>query len=118
MHMNVKNADISGYGMKNKTPCEYIVWYIIPCIRKGLAESMKKYGLNQKEIAEKLNISSAAVSQYFSNKRGKIGKIDEDLRGEIEKSAKAIIKGADVSKEICRICTIIKERINLKEKIC
>ncbi len=92
-----------------KTPCEYIVWNVLPCIRKHLAEILFEEGLSQKEVAEKLGVSNAAVSQYLSNKRGAGKKFDEKIMKEIEKSAHAILKGGDVIEEICKICTFIKK---------
>lgn len=99
-----------------KTPCEIIVWEVLPCIRKGLAEHLLKYGLSQKEIAERIGVSNAAISQYLSNKRGKITSFDDFLKKEIEKSAEKIFKGADAIDEICRICSIIKEKIDFRRK--
>ena len=53
-----------------KPPCEKIIWLILPAVRKELAKSLiENYGLNQKQIAEILEISPAAVCQYLSNKR-------------------------------------------------
>ncbi len=101
-----------------KTPCEYIVWNILPCIRKKLAENLLKSGLSQKEVAEKLGVSSAAISQYLSNKRGKMEKFNTKIEREIEKSARAILNGKDVIDEICRICRIIKKDKKIKEKLC
>ncbi|RLF44034.1 MAG: transcriptional regulator [Thermoplasmata archaeon] len=101
-----------------KTPCEYIVWNILPCIRKRLAENLLKRGLSQKEIAEKIGVSNAAISQYISNKRGRFGHFDKKIEEEIEKSANEILNGKDVIDEICRICKIIKKEERFKEEIC
>ena len=74
-------------------PCEYMVWNGLPAIRKEIAESMiNVYGLSQRETAEKLCISPAAVSQYLSGKRGKVLVIDEEVSKEINISAKRIIQ--------------------------
>ena len=93
-----------------QTPCEYIVWYGLPIIRKEIVKVLKnKYGLNQKETAEKLGISYAAVSQYLSGKRGKKMEIkDADILKEIEISAEKIIRSEknNVVTEICRLCNI------------
>lgn len=96
-----------------KTPCEIIVWYILPCIRKKMAEYMAEK-LPQKEIAEKLGLSNAAISQYLSDKRGRNFKFDEQIIREIRKSADRIINGGDAIEETCRICNIIKKKINLE----
>ncbi len=50
-------------------PQEVVVWRIIPSLRKEFVLGLKKKGLSQKEIAEKLDITAAAVSQYMNNKR-------------------------------------------------
>ena len=93
-----------------RTPCEYMMWNGLPVIRKELAESMiNNFGLTQKEAAEKLGITPAAVCQYVSKKRGKIEIIDENIIKEINISAERIIqnKGTSVTSETCRICRIL-----------
>lgn len=56
-----------------QTSCEYVVWHGLPVLRKEIARCMiNDFGLNEKEAAEKLGITPAAVSQYLSGKRGKI----------------------------------------------
>lgn len=93
-----------------RTPCEYMMWNGLPVIRKEIAESMiNNFGLNQKEAAEKLGVTPAAVCQYLSKKRGKIKIIDNDILIEITKSAETIIKQNDgaVVSETCRICKIL-----------
>ena len=91
------------------TPCEYIVWNGLPIIRKGIAVSMiNDYSLSQKETAEKLGISPAAVSQYLSGKRGKMNVTDKEICKEISRSAKRIIQQGDeiLVSETCRLCKI------------
>jgi len=93
-----------------RTPCEYMMWNGLPVIRKEIAESMiNNFGLNQKEAAEKLGVTPAAVCQYLSKKRGKIKIIDDYILNEIKKSAENIIKQEDgaVVPETCRICKIL-----------
>ena len=94
-------------------PCEYIVWNGLPIIRKGIAVCMiNDYGLSQKETAEKLGISPAAVSQYLSGKRGKINVTDKTISKEINKSAEKIIQQGDeiLVSETCRLCKIFTSR--------
>ena len=64
------------------------------------------YGLNQKEAAERLGITPAAVSQYLSGKGGKMSTIDKELCNEMNISAKRIIQLGDETlvSEICRLC--------------
>lgn len=54
-----------------RTPCENVVWHRLPVLRKEIAKGMiNGFGLNEKESAEKLGITSSAGSQYLSGKRG------------------------------------------------
>ena len=94
-------------------PCEYIVWNGLPNIKKGIAKSMiNDYGLSQKETAEKLDISPAAVSQYLSGKRGKMNITDKEIRKEINRTAERIIQQGDVVivSETCRLCKIFTSK--------
>ena len=100
-----------------KVPCEIIMWYGLPAIRREFAKiMMEKYGLNQKEVAAKLGITDAAVSQYLSAKRGKIKISDGKIQSEIRESAKKIVDGNESTmiKEMCRICEILKSLITMK----
>ncbi len=96
-----------------KAPCEKIIWYILPVIRKELAKSLiENYGLNQRQIAEILEISPAAVCQYLSNKRGGINRDDEKFLNEIDKSARIIYENGSgkLIDETCRICKFFKSK--------
>lgn len=96
-----------------RTPCEYMMWNGLPVIRKEIAESMiNNFGLNQKEAAQKLGVTPAAVCQYLSKKRGKIKIVDPQILNEINESAERIIenKGNMIVPETCRICHILIEK--------
>jgi predicted transcriptional regulator len=55
-----------------KIICEIVVNEILPTIRASLAkELIASYNLNQVEVAELLDISQPAVSQYLRQLRGK-----------------------------------------------
>lgn len=95
-----------------RTTCEYMMWNGLPVIRKEIAESMiNDFGLNQKETAERLGITPAAVCQYVSRKRGRINIVDEIILEEIKTSAQSIIHNGDgsVIPETCRICKILRK---------
>ena len=63
-----------------RTSCEYLLWNLLPAIRKEIAKSMvNDFGLNQKEAAAKLEITTAAVCMYLSDKRGNIKIRDKKL---------------------------------------
>lgn len=96
-----------------RTPCEYLLWNLLPAVRNEIARSMvTDFGLTQKETAAKLEITPAAVCMYLSNKRGNIRIRDKKIINEIQVSAENIIKdeNIDLIKETCRLCKIIKSR--------
>ena len=95
-----------------RTTCEYMMWNGLPVIRKEIAESMiKDFGLSQKDTAEKLGITPAAVCQYVSRKRGRINIVDDLILSEIKPSAENIINNGNgcVIPETCRICKILRK---------
>ena len=73
-------------------PQEIEVWYVLPAIRKEMAIALKKEGMAQKKIAEIFGVTPAAISQYISNKRGSDASMEKDIKKEVEKSIKIIIK--------------------------
>jgi predicted transcriptional regulator len=96
-----------------RTPCEYLLWNLLPAIRSEIARSMvNDFGLNQKEAAEKLEIQPAAVCMYLSDKRGKSNINDKSFLKEIKISAEKIIKNqnTDIVNETCRLCKIIRSK--------
>jgi predicted transcriptional regulator len=94
-----------------QTPCEFMKWNGLPCIRKEIANSMiNNFGLTQKETANKLGLTPAAICQYITKKRGKIKINNEKIIREINASAKNIINNGEKSiiKETCRICRLMR----------
>ncbi len=83
--------------------------FIIPAIRKYFIEILEKQGLKDVEIARKLKITKAAVSQYKHKKRGKKIKFPADIMKEIKKSALFIKKGKNSDIEIIKIIDKIKK---------
>lgn len=99
--------------MTLKLPQEIEVWYIIPAIRRELAKAFQKKGMKQREIARTLDITDAAVSQYFSSKRGTEVKFNQMIKKDLKQAAERIIKGGDTLVEIQRICKSCRN-----DKIC
>lgn len=89
-----------------KSPCEVIVWDVLPSIRAALTEELVQRGLSQKEISKKLGITPAAVSQYVSKKRGYKIDVKEVMKDEIKELADNIIQGKinNVVLKTCEIC--------------
>ena len=96
-----------------KTPCEYMIWNVIPVIRKELVCCIvHNFGLSQKEAAEKMGLTPAAISQYKCHKRGIPIINDETTMEEINFSAALIVQKGEtiVGSEICRICKLIQSK--------
>ena len=98
-----------------KIPCGFIVWAVLPSIRRELArESVEKHHLSQAEVARRFGVTDAAISQYLKAKRGtskeieNSGKYDEFKR-EVEVAAVRIMNGSDIVTETCRICEMVKK---------
>lgn len=94
-----------------KIPCEIIVWQVLPVIRREFARNMiKNHKLTQKNTAQKLGLTEAAVSRYVSGKRGTSEILDGEILKEIAKSVNQIVEGNGTSmiEETCRICRLLK----------
>ncbi|MDD5502247.1 MAG: helix-turn-helix domain-containing protein [Candidatus Thermoplasmatota archaeon] len=94
-----------------KMPCELIVWYVLPSIRRDLATKLKKKGMAQKDIAEKLGITPAAVSQYLKSRRGLSKFNNKEMETQIGHLADEIAAGRikDLQPGICGICGVCKK---------
>lgn len=79
---------------------ELEVWYVIPTIRKELALALKNQGIKQVEIAKKLGLTKAAVTQYLQEKRGNEIKFNNKLKEEVNSSSKRINTEFDAVREI------------------
>ena len=106
-----------------KTPCEIVVWYVLPTIRREIAKEMVgTYHMRQSDVGLVFGVTDAAISQYLKNKRGGSILIEQSeyypsFIDEVKKSAKLIVEEkSDMSVEMCRICNYIKS-IGLLAKI-
>lgn len=99
--------------MQMKSPCEQIVWDVLPSIRAALAEELVKRGISQKEVSKMLGITPPAVSQYVSKKRGYNIEFREDILQAIGMLADDLIeervKGSELVKKICEICRMLQD---------
>jgi len=93
-----------------KTPCQQIVWDVLPAIRAALAAELVRKGVSQQEVARLLELAPSAVSQYISGKRGyrivfegNAEKLIGELAGEIREG-----RVTDVTARICAICQEIR----------
>jgi len=91
-----------------KSPCELVVWHLLPAIRAELVKNLKKEQILQKDIAKYMGITPPSVSQYLSGKRGSDMELPEEIMLKIRELAKRIISEDmhpfEIMKSICPIC--------------
>jgi len=89
-----------------ETPCQKIVWDLVPAIRASLATELVKKGQSQAASAKLLGIAPSAVSQYISGKRGYRIEFQGETKEMIEKLAQDLIenKADDFVVRMCQIC--------------
>ncbi len=94
-----------------KSPCEVIVWDVLPSIRAAIAEELVKRGLSQKDVSRLMDITPPAVSQYVSKKRGYSIQFADDVRLAIEKLADDLIQNKvdNLVERICEICKSLQD---------
>lgn len=94
-----------------KTPCQKIVWDVLPAIRAALAAELVKNGVSQQDVAKLLEIAPSAVSQYLSGKRGYRIEFEEPIAKRIGELARDIKAGRvpDITAGICAICHEIRD---------
>lgn len=92
-------------------PQEIEVWYLIPALRRELAKVfIKDYKMSQKEAADILGITSAAISQYLNSKRGSEIKFSNGEIAEIKMAAEKIAGGKkSAMKEIYELSVLMKK---------
>ena len=89
-----------------KSPCEEVVWEILPGIRAAIAEELVKRGVSQKEVSRMLGITPPAVSQYVSKKRGYSIELSPEVKSSVSRLADDLIlnKVEDLTSRICEVC--------------
>ncbi|MCQ2078512.1 MAG: transcriptional regulator [archaeon] len=98
-----------------KTPCEIVVWYVLPTIRREIAkELVETYHMRQADVGRVFGVTDAAISQYLKKKRGGSSLIEDSVHypkflGEVKQSARLVHDGeSNMSIEMCRLCKFIK----------
>ncbi|HNY34783.1 MAG TPA: transcriptional regulator [Methanothrix soehngenii] len=93
-----------------RSPCEDIVWNVLPCIRASIAAELIKHGLAQSDVSLILGITPSAVSQYVSKKRGYNIEFCDEIKSSISKLAEDLIqRRVDPTEGICKICMMQRE---------
>lgn len=90
-------------------PQEIETFYIIPALRRSFAQHLREQGMKQKDIAGRLNITSASISQYRSTKRGHQIQFPTAVEEEIKKSATAIKDIVTYLRETQRILSFLRQ---------
>lgn len=95
-----------------RPPCEIIVHKVLAGIRAELAMRLLNEGLTQREIASRLGLSKAAVSQYVNAKRGFdidfIGPVEDEMQ-KLSETLKNETQPSEVVDGICAICHAIQD---------
>lgn len=95
-----------------KTTCEMMVQKILPALRATITRVMfLEYGYTQQQIAEILNVSRAAVSQYMSEKRGAEVIFPDEILSKVQEFSTELVTGLDQKQQvdgICHICRFIQ----------
>ncbi len=106
-----------------KIPCEVVVWYVLPLVRREVAkELVGTYHMSQANVARKFGVTDAAISQYLKKKRGESSMIERsvhypELMEAIRETAKNLAEGkSQFETEMCRVCLTVR-RIGLLNEI-
>jgi len=98
--------------MPMKTPCEFIIWYVLPALRKQLAQTLiREYGMNQAEVAKRMGVSEAAISQYLSSKRAKMEIDDQGIHASVKTWAKRMLDDDSINMATvtCSLCDDVRK---------
>ncbi len=96
--------------------CETVVNEILPALRSLIAQELQEKGYTQTEIADLLDVTQPAVSQYLNASRGtKIRRIKEDDAAyravtELIDTLLADRGRTDLSREFCNVCATIRDQ--------
>ncbi len=106
---------------KMKTPCELVVGKILPSLRAAVVKELSgKYRMKQSDIAKKMGITQASVSQYLSSSRAGSSKITDSfpkIKFYADDIAKRIARGEDKFEVYSILCTACKD-IRSDEQFC
>ena len=105
--------------MQETMPQEIEVRYILPAIRRELARVfIQEHGFNQKEAANLLGLTEAAVSQYQHSKRAKEVVFSDNIVNEIKVSADRILEDAKNKLRLIAEIYRISNLTSVKQSLC
>lgn len=94
--------------------CETVVNDILPAVRSLIAKELQERGYTQTEIADVLDITQPAVSQYLSAARGKkVQRIEQDPESyeNVEELVNLLLQDEtdeNLSRAFCDTCRTIR----------
>lgn len=100
-----------------KPYCVTVVKYVLPAMRVLITnELVEKYGLRKIDVAEKMSLTPAAVTQYSKGIRGSscVEEISgsEEIMRKISEIAKAVAEGEAnfeiIIDNMCEVCRLIR----------
>ena len=105
-----------------KLESEIITEELLPAVRSVMASKLQQeYGLNQYEIAEVLDVTQPAVSQYLNNKRARKD-IVKDLKDDpqtgimLNDAVNNAAKEESFTKELRQIVSAVRDKGLMKEE--
>jgi len=105
-----------------KFESEVVTEELLPAVRSIMASKLQdEYGLNQYEIAEVLDVTQPAVSQYLNNKRAK-QRIVDDLKDDpqtgilLNDAVDKAAKEESFTEELRQIVTTVRDKGIMKEE--
>ena len=105
--------------MQETMPQEIEVRYIIPAIRRELASALiKEHKKSQKEVANILGLTEAAISQYRHSKRAKEVVFSGNVADEIKKSAEKILADKNKRQRVIAEISRISNLTTVKHILC
>ncbi|MEM1538879.1 MAG: hypothetical protein QXW82_01460 [Candidatus Bathyarchaeia archaeon] len=100
-----------------KPPCVVVVKYLLPAIRVLVTkELIEKYKMRKIDASEKMELTPAAITQYFKGERGatlarEIAQSKEAMKMITEFAeilAKDNIPAEEIIEKLCEICTTVR----------
>lgn len=96
-----------------KTPCELVVGKILPSLRAAVVKELSsKYHMKQSDIAKRMGITQASVSQYLSSARAGSTRVTESfpkIKVYADDIANRIARGDDKFEVYSVLCTACKD---------
>ena len=85
------------------------MFYILPALRKELAICMKERGKSQKEIAQLLGVTEAAISQYMSAKRASLVSLSSKIKAAVSAAAENVSDEQSMVRETQKLLQLARD---------